>query len=235
MIEFRIKQQNIMVGVYLNGDQGNIVLAGGMPQYFDKYHPFVQQVNKLGYNLFIPRYMGTYESDGEFNTQNSVESITSAVRLVKTGHGIELFGNNKVEWNNKNIYVLGFSYGALPALLQKESVNRTLLVCPFVALKYHLEDSQGENIVETFEFLERAYPNVYRFKATKVIEDLSKIELPEIKNDLVIMRGLDDRVIPDEEIDHLKLKYNPLILEKSGKHSISIEDETLKKILSVKE
>ena len=64
MREYRIKQQNMIVSVFLGGSKGNIIYASGLPQYLDKNHPLVQQSVKLGYNLFIPKYPGSYETDG---------------------------------------------------------------------------------------------------------------------------------------------------------------------------
>jgi len=234
MIEFKIKIDEVMIGVYLNGNKGNIIFASGIPQYLDKYHPFVQQITRLGYNLFIPRYKGTYESNGQFNIKNSKDSIKLAIKLAKKGEGIELFANNKLKWSKENNYLIGFSYGALPALLQEEKVNKTILICPFISLLYHLPDSNGEDISQTFSFLERAYPNLYRFKSEDVLNDLQNIPLPKEKQNLIIIKGNNDKSIPKEELNYLKEKYNPLIYSKEGKHSVIMDDELLKKILYTK-
>ncbi|MBS3127418.1 hypothetical protein J4228_04605 [Candidatus Woesearchaeota archaeon] len=227
MVEFRIKQEDVMVVVYLNGDNGNVVLAGGMPQYLDKYHPFVEQMKRLRCNLFVPRYMGTYESSGEFNTKNSVKSVESAIKLAKKGFGLELFGDSELKWNNERVYLYGFSYGALPSLLQEEEVDKTLLVCPFISMDYHLPNSNGENLKDTFEFLQRAYPNCYRFKANDVVEDIRKVQLPNNKERLFVVIGKNDNSIPKEEVDYLKMRYNPKIIEKKEGHSIKVEDNIL--------
>lgn len=220
-----------MVGVYLNGDKGNVVLASGMPQYLDKYHPFVEQMKRLGYNLFIPKYMGTYESLGKFNTQNSIESVESVIELAKSGEGVELFANSKLKWKNDKTYLIGFSYGAFPSLLQKVDVDKTLLVCPFVSIDYHTQNSTGEDIRKTFEFLQRAYPNVYRFKTDEVVDDIAKYRGPDKKEKLFVVVGKNDSSIPKDEIEYLKTKYNPIIVEKEGGHSIKIEDEMLENLL----
>ncbi len=234
MVEFRIKQGNVMLGVYLNGDKGNVVFAGGMPQYLDKYHPFVEQMKRLGYNLFVPRYMGTYESSGEFNTENSVKSVESAIELAKSGEGVELFANSKLKWKNERTYLIGFSYGALPSLLQNLDVDKTLLVCPFVLMQYHLPNSSGENVKDTFEFLQRAYPNCYRFNANDVVEDILKVELPKLKDNLIVIIGKNDNSIPKEEVNYIRNLYNIKSLEKDGGHSIKIDDTMLENILGGK-
>jgi len=232
MVEFKVRKGNILVGIYLNGNKGNIVLSSGIPQFLDKYHPFVGQMKRIGYNLFIPRFMGTYESDGTFNTRNSAESIESAVKLVRSGKGTELFGNTELKWDNNNISIIGFSYGALPALLQREIIDRTLLICPFVDLKYHLNGGNGEDVRKTFEFIERAYPHIYRLNASEVIDDLSKISLPTKKDNLIVIRDLSDSLIPFDEIELLKKKYGARIIDKGGGHNILVEDNLLEQLLA---
>lgn len=231
MFELKIKEDGVMIGAWLNGGKRNVVLAPGIPQYLDKYHPFVKQIAGLGYNLFVPRYRGTYESDDPFSTMNSKESLEIALKIAKRGSAIELFENKKVVWDTERTVLVGFSYGALPALLQQEEVDKTVLVCPAVSLRYHTPESGGENIAETFNFLERAYQNVYRFKAVDVIADLTNIALPERKDNLSIVVGRADSSIPSEEIGLLKSMYHPQCFEKEGGHSIIMTDDLLQKVL----
>ena len=235
MIEFRTKINQIMIGIWLNGDKGNVVLAPGMPQYLDKYHPFVEQMKRLEYNLFVPRYMGTYESDGEFSTMNSVKSLEATVKLAKKGTTEELYANKTLKWNNEKVYLIGFSYGSLPSLLQGEGVNKTILVCPFAMIKYHLENSEGEDIKKTFEFLERAYTNIYRLNANDVVEDLKRIDPPKHKENLVMVFGESDTSIPKEEKGDLQAicKTAPCYEKESG-HSLKMTDNMLKEIISSK-
>lgn len=232
MIEFRSQLQEVFVGFFLNGNKGNIVLAPGMPQYLDKYHPLVVQASKLGYNLFIPRYMGTFESSGTFSSLNSSETLAETIRMVKKGKTTELFAHKEMTWSSEKIYLLGFSYGALPALLQTEDVSKTILVCPFISLEYHRKGSSGEDIQETYEFLERAYPNLYRLKTAEVIRDLERTTLPAVKENLVVVSGDKDMLIPKVEIQALLQKYHPVFMTKDTGHSLSMDDTLFLKLFS---
>lgn len=234
MIEYRTKIKDTFIGMWLGGNRGNIVLACGIPQYIDKYHPFIEQIGRLGYNLFIPRYHGTFESNGEFTVLSSKETIEDAINMVKKGNTVEFFKNEKIIWENHiPLYVLGFSYGALPALLSNENCNKTVLVCPFVDISFHIENSSGENLKETFEFIERAYPNLYRLTANNVLKDLLTVNLPKKKDSLVVVYSSEDKSIPKEEIDLLAHKYlNVQLITKNGGHSIKISDELFLGIFS---
>lgn len=236
MIEYRAKIGKILVGVWLNGNKGNIVLGCGLPQYLDKYHPFVIQMQRLGYNLFVPRYQGTFESEGEFTTQNSKETLENTIKFVKIGKTKELFSNSEIKWDNKKpLFLFGYSYGALPALLVGEKVEKIILICPFVNIKYHLDDSEGENIIETLKFLERAYSNLYRFKVDNIIKDILRVKLPDKRENLILITGKDDNLIPKQEIIELSQKYpKTQTITKDGGHSIRMDDEFIKPILTRK-
>jgi hypothetical protein len=235
MIEYRTKLNNTFVGIWLGGNKGNVVLGCGLPQYIDKYHPFVAQITSLGYNLFVPRYQGTFESDGYFNIFSSKQTIEDGIELVLAGETIELFGQSEIMWDkNIPLYVIGFSYGSLPVLLSSnEKVRKTILVCPFVDIHFHLGETSGENIKDTFSFLERAYPNLYRLNVDNAIQDLSEITLPDQKENLEIVIGISDVSIPKEEIDMLLNKYpKARFFKENNGHSLKISDELLLKILN---
>ncbi|MDD4984039.1 MAG: alpha/beta hydrolase [Candidatus ainarchaeum sp.] len=234
MVEFRIIEKDILMSIWLNGNKGNVVVAPGMPQYFDKYHPLVEQLARLGYNLFIPRYPGTWESNGVFNIKNSTKSIEQAIRLVKKGQAKELYANKKITWARNPVFLLGFSYGALPAILQSVKVNRTILICPFIDPAQHINNKKGENIQKTFEFLQRAYPQVYRIDAKRTVADLKKVKLPQTKTNLFLVVAKEDPAILKEEIDAIIGKYSPQIVTKSGGHSIKMDDKTITDLLGGK-
>ena len=235
MIEYRTKVDNTFVGIWLGGDKGNIVLGCGLPQYIDKYHPFVAQITGLGYNLFVPRYQGTFESGGDFNILSSKQTIEDSIGLVLTGKTIEFFDQREIIWDkNAPLYIIGFSYGSLPVLLSSNKrIAKTILICPFIDIHFHLENTSGENIKDTLSFLERAYPNLYRLNTNQVVENLLDITLPDQKENLIIVIGTNDTSIPKEEIDLLSHTYpNARFLKENGGHSIKISDELLLNILN---
>ncbi len=234
MIEYRIKRGETFIGAWLGGDNGNIVFCCGLPQYLDKYHPLVTQITRLGYNLFVPRYRGTFESDGDFSVLSSVQAIEDGISLANEGEAIELFNESKITWNRQvPLYVMGFSYGSLPALLSfNGKIDKTVLVCPFIDAHFHLGDASGENVRETFTFIERAYPHLYRLNSDQVIKDLLNTMLPDKKENLVIVSARGDTSIPRQEINLLLKKYpDARFIEKDGGHGAQIEDELLQKIL----
>jgi len=235
MIEYRTKKKDTFVGAWLGGDNGNIIFGCGLPQYLDKYNPLIAQIDRLHYNLFVPRYQGSFESGGDFNIFSSVQTIEDCIALVNEGCATELFGENKIIWNGSApLYVMGYSYGSLPALLSSnEKIEKTILICPFVDIHFHLKDTPGENMEKTLVFIERAYPNLYRLHPDQVMKSFSNVTLPEKKENLVIVSALADTSIPKEEIDFLSHEYpNARFVKKDGGHNAQLKDELFCDILN---
>ena len=92
MREYRVKCQNIIISIFLGGNKGNIIYASGLPQYLDKNHPLVQQALRLGYNLFIPKYPGSYESSGFLNIEgvrvDNIKHKPEDIKYVYEGHEV---------------------------------------------------------------------------------------------------------------------------------------------------
>ena len=233
MREYRVKCQNIIISVFLGGNKGNIIYASGLPQYLDKNHPLVQQALRLGYNLFIPKYPGSYESSGFLNIDNCVKALDNTQKIVRRGYAKELFSGEKIIWEPTKTFILGFSFGGLPALLFKnDHIDKKVLVCPFVSLSFHDTNTTGENFSDTLDFIERAYPNVYRFNKDKLFKNIKDVVLPAHLGNLTIVEAIDDQSIPKEEINFLAKKYHCQVFKKPGSHSISMSDELFNSLWS---
>lgn len=232
MLEYRIRKNGVATSIFLLGNRGNVILAPGLPQHLDKHHPFVQQMCRLGLNLFVPNYPGTFDSDGPFSVSSAAKAIENTIKLAKSGQAVELYNQSIIEWDTRINYVVGFSFGALPVLLQPQAVDKNILICPFVSYKFHDGSvANAENISQTFDFLKRAYPKTYRLEKQALIKELLKIPLPEKKNNLFAFYSSNDPAIPQEEVDFLRNCYDCKTFDKLGGHSITIRDEELCRIL----
>lgn len=230
-MELRFFFKNIIICAWLNNSDTSVILAPGIPQYLTKYHPFVGTMNKLGVNLFVPSYKGTWESPGNFSIKGAIKSIENTIKFVKNGAGKELYDNKIVNWQQKIIILIGFSFGSLPVLLSKEEVNKNILIHPFVNLKIH-EKFNGEDLNKTFNFVREAYQSVYRLSPSKIIKELRELNYPANKNSLQIISGKEDKSIPKEEIDWLKMKYKKSNhVEVDVPHTINLPLEIYFKLL----
>ncbi len=229
-MELRLNHEGILIGAWLGHRSECIIYCPGLPQYVSKYHPIVRAAERTGVNLFVPRYRGTWESDGTFSVASSVQTVDAIIRLVKEGHASELFSHQHVVWTCERVILIGFSYGALPALLSKEHTNRIALIAPFTNTIMHEENYPGD-LHRTLEFLRRGYPHVYRFEDDKFLTELSHIEYPDVRDNLVVIYGAEDQTVSNDEIEWLRGKYNANIQRIKGGHSSDIGDEVLMSLL----
>ncbi len=231
-MELRIKFKNTLIGLWLNGNKGNVIISPGLPQYIDKHHSVIKKFSEMGYNIFTPRYIGSWESDGNFSLKNCIKTIDQTLEIIKLGKATESFNTSEVLWqSNLPVYLIGFSFGALPVLLSKSNAKK-ILVCPFVNMAYHTAGGSGEDLEHTFQFLYRGYPNVYRLNVSKIIKELKSVKYPTESSDLTVVIGLQDNVIPPTEIDFLVKKYSPIVYRLPMAHSLNdINESNLELIL----
>lgn len=205
-----------------------IIFASGLPQYVTSYHPFVETLINMGYNLLIPKYYGTWESKGDFTLRNSIKSMDDALDLVSIGEAQELFAGKLIEIPNKNTILLGFSYGGLVCIFVDKKVNKKILLMPFVNLDLHGE----KNMKMDLSFIQKAYPNVYKFNTEQILNDLRNIKYPKRLGDFTVVVGQKDNCITKAEISWLVEKYRPLLVSiKDLSHTANLSKEQFELIL----
>jgi hypothetical protein len=221
MVENRTKIGKLFVSFYLNGGSKNLILANGIPSYVTKHHPLVRFCKENFINLFIPRYYGSFESEGDFSLKNSTTSIEECVKLVSSGKTIELFYQKEISWNPSEVFLLGFSFGALPVLNSNVPSNvKKILNSPFINLNLN-EQNNGPAKGELY-YVERAYPNLFRFKTEKLIEEYQNLSYPLDSNFILIQGKLDD-TISKQEIEFIQKMYSPKTILFEGGHTIDLE------------
>ncbi len=233
IMELRINNNGILTSVWLNGGDKNLIYASGLPQYVTKHHPIVKLCQNFKVNLFVPRYKGSWESDGDFTIAGSIYSIKETIKMVRGGKTIELYNDSKITWDGQKIFLMGSSFGGIPAIFNKEEVYKTILVNPLINFSLHRELSTVP-FEKNLDFLLKAFKNVYRFEKSNLIKELENLEYLGQKNNLVLIRGSKDNVISKGEIEWIKNKFNPDYLEiVDGEHSLKIPDDIFKKVFEI--
>lgn len=232
-MELKINNKGILTGVWLNGGEKNLIYACGLPQYITKYHPIVKLCQEFKVNLFVPRYRGSWESDGNFTITESIYSIEETIKMVRGGKAVELYNDSKITWNGQKIFLIGSSFGGIPAIINKEKVYKTILVNPLVNFLLHRKFS-ATSFEKSLDFLLKAFKNVYRFDKVGLIKELENLGDFEQKNNLVLIRGSKDNLISEGEIEWIKNRFNPNYLEiTNSEHSLEIPNDIFKKILEI--
>ncbi len=232
-LKFDYKGINISAWLTENSEK-SILFIPGLPQYITKYHPIVKNLTELGYNLFTPQYYGSWDSKNDFSIEDAIKTVRITIEFVKSCSDIELYNKERITWKNRELYVIGYSFGALPTLANIDNIENLILIAPFVNYKIHKENN-GEDLEKTFTFLNRAYKNNYRFTTKKLLYELCKYDYNKlIRNDKVIkvIYGIYDKVIPIEEVEWLKKNFIVREHKLEIAHSSDISKEKLQEVLS---
>lgn len=212
-----------------------MILVPWLPHYLDKYHPFIKTCADANIDLFVIRYTGSRENKGEFNLSNNIVDIDKTIDFVEQWRAISLYDKKEIKFNYKKIYLLWFSYWALPLIFSQSKDNLTkILVCPFVNYLYHKRGSSGEIIEDTLNFVNDAYGNVYNIKKEELINDFERINYEDSdkksKYKLVIWKK--DTSISLDEINWLRDNFDiDKIIEQDSGHSLNISVENLLSLL----
>ena len=99
-----------------------MVILTGVPGKPKKYDIF-ERFNQEGFDVFFPRYEGTWESKGNFLSPSPVVAIDSLIEAIH--NGITLTGQLKGQvYKSDEVFVLGSSFGGGVALvLQDHSIQ----------------------------------------------------------------------------------------------------------------
>jgi hypothetical protein len=140
----------------------------GLPQIIDKDF-FANKVNKdtAFFNVY---YLGSWLSGGSFTYKNCKKTIELAVEFIKNKKGIKTFDNKQINWDYKNLYVMGYSFSGNPivsARISKNDVKNVILFAPlfFLHKKEVIEFMKDKKAIDNFygfnsfylEFLRRGY------------------------------------------------------------------------------
>lgn len=145
--------------------KGAIILLDGLPSKPASKTDLMQELSKEGYDVFFPRYEGTWESEGTFLERAPSEAIIEFIKKLKKGIKIK----NK-NYQNNHIFILGASFGGGVALdiYTKENIEKICVVSPVISFK------KVDGIETLEDYLREAHSKDYRFDSKewkKLLED----------------------------------------------------------------
>ena len=225
ILRTRFKEE--IIAEFLPGREGSnkvIIICTGMPGYPGRRDELLEFLAKEGYWTILPRYRGTWESDGKFLKESPHQDILDIISELESGF-TELWGMNRFSIKNPEIYLLGSSFGGPAVLLASKHprVKKAVALSPVV-------DWRVESKVEPFEHLSRfmreAFGNGYRLDSSdffKLKEGRFYNPVDEISNlsadKIMIYHAKDDEVVDFEPVKKFTKKLGCLFVpHKSGGH-----------------
>jgi esterase/lipase len=241
----RVRYRGILINLCysnLNKPQKVIILAYGLPGAPPRYKEiFIKKLVKAGFMIAIPNYIGTFDSEGLSNIENSVDTIIKTIKLIKKGKTKELYWLKDINWKTKEIILIGESFGGSVVLVagaKSKDINKIIAIAPPTDYRTQGKlDYEEEKIMDDYMIMKRAYPFTWRFesKDTWLRFDKGELDLNPIdyinklkSKKILIIHGLKDKVVNIERSKQLfkKLKNNSknkklVILEKEGHIGLS--------------
>lgn len=182
-----------------------IILLPGFPSG-NEFNEMISFFFEKGYHVFVPRYRGSYQSNGIFLSKNPVDDMIGFLTNLEEGTAKNLWDVKKENFKiNKKILVGGSFSGAiaLGVAAKYEKIDHIILQAPVWDFKVHNVEGDEQNIEKLTEFVRNAYKNCYRFKFKGLTKKLLKFEelnpayyLPKVKKTpILVMHDPNDKVV----------------------------------------
>jgi alpha-beta hydrolase superfamily lysophospholipase len=176
-----------------------VIFAGGMPGYPDKAD-FIESFARKGFWVFVPRYRGSWESDGVFLKHSPHFDILDIIEELPKGF-VSAFDGKKFKVTPDQIFLIGSSFGGPAAILASQSpqVTKAILLSPVVDWRY---PSKAEPLGFLAKFVTEAFGNGYRidqngwrklakgnfYNPASIVSDIDGAKL-------LILHSLDDEIV----------------------------------------
>lgn len=155
-----------------------IVFLPGFPSAV-KYDSEMRYLYERGFNVFFPRYTGTYQSKGKFLNKNIVLELKNFLEELKKGKAKILWDNSLIEFSVGRVLIFGGSFsGAVACGLGAvdKDIRKIVLFSPVWDFKKHNESGDEQDLEKFLPFIKRAYKNLYRIGFESLSEKISEFK-----------------------------------------------------------
>ncbi|MCU0642390.1 MAG: hypothetical protein MUF61_02325 [archaeon] len=150
-----------------------------LPNYpsHNSYSKLAKLFYGRGYHVFVPRYRGTYQSNGKFLGKNVVDDMLAFMKNFEKGVIKNNWDGKKYTFKmNKRILLAGGFSGAIACGMAAKSnmFSHLILASPIWDFDSHNSEGKEQDLSEMTEFVRKAYQNCYRFGFRNIKKVLAK-------------------------------------------------------------
>lgn len=200
-----------------------IIICGGMPSYPSK-RELQFFFRKKNFWSFVPRYRGSWESDGTFMRKSPHLDVLDIVDSLPKGFA-DSWSGKRYKVKAPEIYLVGSSFGGPAVILASKDrrVKKAVAISPVT--NWH-DETKLEPLNRVFKFSKMAYGNGYRLhgknwdklKTGKFFNPIFEINKLDPKK-ILLIHAKDDTVVYAKSSKTFSKKLGcKLILLKSGGH-----------------
>ncbi len=138
-----------------------VILAAGAPTYPGKRERVMNAIARSGYWVFVPRYRGSWESDGEFLARPPSEDILDVVSGIASGFTALQTGET-FRIPEPRVFLIGGSFGGAAVILASidARVEKAVALSPLV--DWTKQEGTDEPLEQMATLLPAAWGNGYR-------------------------------------------------------------------------
>ncbi|MFW5853213.1 MAG: alpha/beta hydrolase family protein [Patescibacteria group bacterium] len=204
-----------------------VIFAGGMPSYPGRRRNLLEHWSKKGYWVFLPRYRGSWESEGKMFKTEPSQDLIDVIDSLKKGFKNSWSGE-KYKIDNPEVYIIGSSFGGAAALLAASNkyVKKVVALTPVVDWRV---ESKAEPVLKLMDFIKQGFGAAYRFtpggwskiRSGRFFNPATALNLPGEK--IMIIHTKDDQVVSIKPAEKLTeaIKAKMVIWSKGGHLSLS--------------
>jgi pimeloyl-ACP methyl ester carboxylesterase len=226
-----------------------ILFLPGFPASTFSYEEIIYPLYENGFNIFVPSYEGSYQSEGYFLDKNIILSMNQIVDKLKEGRANNLWDLKDVLFRTKNLILMGGSFsGAVCCGLAAISpdIKKLILFAPVWDYEKHNIDGNEQDLNHLLPFVKRAYKNIFRIKFDNLVEAITKSKeispqfySSKINIPLLVFHDPNDSTVSISHSINMKEKISNLILVKHNyghgeKQVIENKMSVIKKFLNEK-
>ena len=165
-----------------------IVLCGGMPSY-PAAKDLMFTLSNLGYWVFLFRYRGSWESEGQMFLQSPQLDVIHVIDSLQSGF-VDLWTQKKYSVSKPEIYLIGSSFGGATAILASldKRVKKVFALSPVIDWR---QESELEPVSFLESFTRQAFGQGYRFHK----DGWEKIRNGRFFNPITVIKKVDGRKI----------------------------------------
>jgi len=161
----KLRYKNIIAeSYYLENNNGKIIVfCQGIPGS-SSYMEMAKKYVEAGFIFIHPKYLGSWESYGDFNIETCKKTIVDFVNGLKSMNMKTIF-NEDFEVPFKEIFLLGHSFGGSVALCSgaELDVDGIIALAPVIDYKVQgKEKYEEEEMVGLYDFIQAGFENIYR-------------------------------------------------------------------------
>tara|TARA_B100000315_G_scaffold129860_1_gene119477 strand:+ start:1398 stop:2153 length:756 start_codon:yes stop_codon:yes gene_type:complete len=215
------------------GKRDAIILLPGFPSS-NIMEDIIYFFYEKGFNVFFPRYKGTFQSGGHFLKSNPTKDLSEFISFLKKGKSLNLWDEKMVSFEIDKFYVFGTSFGgsiACSLAYVSEDVSKVVVGTPVWDYESHNQEFNEQDLEKLTGFVKRSLKNIYRYDFKNLVDEMKRFKQfsfsfykKNLKKPVLVFHDLNDNSISIEHSRKAEKEIKSVdLIETDTGHGLSID------------